>query len=451
MADIAGFLALPFGASAIFVGIHAYLGLHILRRNVVFADLALAQLSALGATAAFTIGYPPASLAGFAYALLFTGLGAVVLTASRRVALHIGQEAIVGILYVVATAATILLIDRSPQGAEHVKRMLVGSILTVESSDIAKFAALYGAIGLLHWIFRRPLLAASEQAVSGQGGWRVACWDLAFFLSFGVVVTSSVAAAGVLLVFSFLIIPAVIGTLFSRRIAPALLVGWGAGIVASASGLLGSFLLDLPTGAAMVVAFAATLILAGCLRAIVVAPPDERRRNRHRLARAAALLVLVAGFAASLWLLFLPTADQPLLALAEAVSGVGPERFLSESERDAFLDARAYEQAYQLQLEALNARERESRWRGARLSDEDVRRIGSYQQSFNEMGRGERFVQDVLRGKARERERWYVGAPAALLFGTGLLLLCWTVGRRESSHIMETGDGELPAKTARRG
>jgi len=451
MTEIAGFLALPFAASAIFVGIHAYLGLHILRRNVVFADLALAQLSALGATTAFIIGYPPTSPAGFAYALLFTGLGAILLTASRRLALHIGQEAVVGILYVVATAATILLIDRSPQGADHVKRMLVGSILTVEAGDLAKFAALYGAIGLLHWFFRRPLLAASKQTVSGEGGWRVACWDLVFFLSFGVVVTSSVAAAGVLLVFSFLIIPAVIGTLFSARITPALLIGWGAGIAASAAGLIGSFLLDLPTGAAMVVAFAAALILAGGLRAIAAAPPEERQRNRRRFVRAAAGVVLATGFAASLWLLLRPTADQPLLALAETVSGFGPERFLSESERDVYLDARAFEQGYQRQLEALNDRERESRWRGARLSDEDVRRIGSYQQSFNEMGRGERFVQDVLRGKARERERWYVGAPAALLFGTGLLLLCWVVGRRESSHIMESGEGELPAKTARRG
>jgi zinc/manganese transport system permease protein len=423
MSDILAFLALPFAASVIFVGIHAYLGLHVLRRNVVFADLALAQLSALGATAAFTIGYPPASLAGFSYALLFTALGAVLLTASRRLVLHVSQEAIVGILYVVATAATILLIDRSPQGAEHVKRMLIGSILTVEPADLGKFAALYGAIGLLHWIFRRPLLAASQQSVAGQGGWRIASWDLAFFLSFGIVVTSSVAAAGVLLVFSFLIIPAVIGTLFSRRIAPALVIGWAAGIAASAGGLLGSFLLDLPTGAAMVVAFVIVLGFAGLLRALVFAPRDARRLSRRRFVRALIGAALAAGLGGSLWLLLRPTADQPLLALAERIAGIGPEGFLSASERDAFLDAEAYEARYRRQLDELNARERDSRWHGARLSDEDVRRMGSYQQSFNEMGRGERFVQDVLRGKARERERWYVGVPAAAIFAFGLVLL----------------------------
>jgi zinc/manganese transport system permease protein len=444
MSDILAFLALPFAASAIFVGIHAYLGLHVLRRNVVFADLALAQLSALGATAAFTIGYPPASLAGFSYALLFTGLGAVLLTASRRLALHVSQEAIVGILYVAATAATILLIDRSPQGAEHVKRMLSGSILTVGPDDLVKFAALYGAIGLFHWIFRRPLLAASRRDGAEQGGWRGALWDLAFFVSFGIVVTSSVAAAGVLLVFSFLIIPAVIGTLFSHRIAPALVIGWAAGIVASAGGLLGSFLLDLPTGAAIVVAFVIVLGLAGLLRALVVAPRDARRRNRRRFVRALAGSAFAAGFAGSLWLLLRPAADQPLLALAERIADIGPERFLSAGERDAFLDAEAYEARYRRQLDELNARERDSRWHGARLSDEDVRRMGSYQQSFNEMGRGERFVQDVLRGKARERERWYVGMPAAAIFGLGLaVFLAWNRLRDRLAALVA---GPLPGK-----
>src|SRR6185369_6302656 len=107
--------------------------------------------------------------------------------------------------YVVATAATIIVIDRSPQGAEHVKKMLVGSILTVDPADVAKIAALYAAIGLLHWLARRPLLALSSDApITGRAGVAAWAWDFAFFLSFGFVVTSSVAIAGVLLVFSLL-------------------------------------------------------------------------------------------------------------------------------------------------------------------------------------------------------------------------------------------------------
>ncbi len=418
MSDVLTFLALPFAASIIFVGIHAYLGLHVLRRGVVFADLALAQLSALGATGAFALGYQPGSPAGFAYALLLTASGAILLTLARNLARHVSQEAIVGILYVVASAATILLIDRSPQGAEHVKRMLVGSILTVTSQDIVTFAAIYGAIGVLHGLFRRPLLAASEGR-SGAG-WRAACWDLVFFLSFGLVVTSSVTAAGVLLVFSFLIIPAVIGTLFSQRLTTALTIGWGVGVAASAAGLVGSFLLDLPTGAAMVVAFALTLVLAGLVRVLAFGGSLERRRNRARLARAASGLLLILLLAASLWVMIWPTADQPLLALAETASGVGPEHFLSQGEREAFREAHEYEERYLLELETLNDRERRSRWSGERLSDEEVRRIGSYQQSYNEMARGERFVQDTLRGKARTRERWIVGVPGAMLSALGL-------------------------------
>src|SRR5262249_54163219 len=130
------------------------------------------------------------SAAGYAYALIFTAVGAVLLTASRGIARNVRQEAFIGVLYVVATAATVLVVDRSPQGAEHVKKMLVGSILSVTADDVVRFVALYSAIGALHWLMRRPLLAAAEDSTERSG--RVALWDLVFYLSFGVVVTSSV-------------------------------------------------------------------------------------------------------------------------------------------------------------------------------------------------------------------------------------------------------------------
>src|SRR5213076_2010351 len=167
MDDAFRLLAYPFAASVAFVLIHAYLGVHVLRRNIVFADLALAQLSALGATVAFASGYAPASAAGFAYGLLFTAIGAVLLTLTRRLAHVVSQEAFVGILYVVATAATILVVDRSPQGAEHVKKILLGSILTVGPGELAKFVALYTVIGLLCWFLRGPLLAISSELQPG--------------------------------------------------------------------------------------------------------------------------------------------------------------------------------------------------------------------------------------------------------------------------------------------
>src|SRR6476659_8349240 len=154
MSDALALLGLPFAAAVVFVLMHAYLGVHVLRRRIVFADLALAQLSALGATVAFANGYAATSATGFGYALLFTAIGAVLLTLTRSLARWVSQEAFVGILYVVATAATILVVDRSPQGAEHVKKILLGSILTVGPAELAKFAVLYAIIGWLCWFAR---------------------------------------------------------------------------------------------------------------------------------------------------------------------------------------------------------------------------------------------------------------------------------------------------------
>ena len=430
MGDALALLTLPFAASVLFVLIHAYLGVHVLRRKIVFADLALAQLSALGATVAFANGYATTSAAGFAYALLFTAIGAALLTLTRGLARFVSQEAFVGILYVVATAATILVVDRSPQGAEHVKRILVGSILTVDLADVAKFAVLYAAIGLLHWLVRRPLLALSnETPPAGRTRVAVWTWDFCFFLSFGIVVTSSVTTAGVLLVFSFLIVPAVIGSIFSGKLSVVLLIAWGAGITASAVGLAGSYLLDLPTGAAMVVSLAGFLLLAGLAKALVFVGVERQRANRRIALRAVIAAILVAILASSLWLMINPAGDQPLLALVERATGVSPAQFLSPSDRDTYENAARDTVRFQGEVDRLNTLEKAARYQGTPLPDDEIRRIASYQQSFNEMTRGERFVQNVLEAKARARERWIVGLPAAILALLLLALLTRRVNR----------------------
>jgi zinc/manganese transport system permease protein len=424
LSDALSLLLLPFAASVAFVLIHTYLGVHVLRRNIVFADLALAQLSALGATVAFANGYSPTSVAGFGYALLFTAIGAALLTMTRGLARFVSQEAFVGILYVVATAATILVIDRSPQGAEHVKKILIGSILTVGLPELAKFAALYAAIGFLHWFLRRPLLAVSSEAQpAGRSTLVVSIWDFLFFLSFGIVVTSSVTTAGVLLVFSFLIVPAVIGSIFSNKVHVVLAVAWGVGILASAVGLAGSYVFDLPTGAAMVIAFALLLVLAGLVKALAFVGAEQRRANANVAVRTTSALALALVLVSSLWLIVNPAGDQPLLAVFEGAMGVGPAQFLGARERGVFENAARHTLRFQGEVDHLNVKEKAARHEGVPLSDEEIRRIASYQQSFNEMTRGEQFVQDVLRGKARAHERWIVGLPAAVmaLIGLGLL------------------------------
>lgn len=436
MSAMLSFLLLPFAASVAFVLIHTYFGVHVLRRRIVFADLALAQLSALGATIAFANGYATTSVAGFTYAFLFTALGAALLTLTRTLARVVSQEAFVGILYVVATAATVLVIDRSPQGAEHVKQMLIGSILLVDVADVMKFAGIYAAIGALHWLFRRPLLALSN--ADGHSPHRatvVWAWDFLFYVSFGIVVTSSVSSAGVLLVFSFLIVPAVIGFLFSDRFSVVLVIGWTAGVVASAAGLLASYALDLPTGAAIVTTLAIALVLAGFARLLLVGPAQVRAKRARVAVRCTVGMAFSVVLASAIWLVINPAADQPLLAVIESATATGATHFLSDADRETFLAAKRDTVRFQGEVDRLNAREQAARYGTVPLSDDEVRRIASYQQSFNEMVRGERFVQDVLRAKARARERWLVGVPAIALALLGLAWLARTPlrdARRES-------------------
>jgi zinc/manganese transport system permease protein len=423
MQDILPLLIWPFAASIVLIGIHAYFGLHVLRRGIVFADLALAQISALGATLAFAAGHAVGSPESFLYALACTVAGAALLTASRRVAPLINQEAFIGVMYVAATAATILVIDRSPQGAEHVKRILIGSILSVDEGQVMELAVLYALVGAVLWALHGRLVELSEHLTGGaRPAWHVIALDLAFYVAFGIVVTSSVAVAGILLVFCFLIIPALIGAMFTRRIGRALAIGWATGIAASTAGLFGSFAFDAPTGAAMVLALVGALVIGTALRALVFTTPAERARRTALALRVVGIAGAIIVLASSLWLIVAPAADQPLLAAFEAAFRLGPEPFLSEDERATYEDAAATAQRLRAQIEGLNARERAARWQGAGLSDEDVRNIGSYQRSFNEMARGELFVMDVLKGRARERQRWYVGLPLAAAATAGLAM-----------------------------
>ena len=413
--DVLAFAALPLAAAIVFTGIHTWFGLQVLRRNVVFADLALAQVSALGATVAVVAGHAVQSAAGYAYTLIFTAVGALLLTASRGFARSVRQEAFIGVLYVVATAATVLVVDRSPQGAEHVKKMLVGGILSVTADELVKFVILYSIIGAIHWLLRRPLLAAADHMDTSTDTGKFAVWDLVFYLSFGVVVTSSVATAGVLLVFCFLIVPALVGGLFSSHIGVALVIGWIAGAAASAAGIFGSFLLDAPTGAVMVVTFAAVLVLAGGIRAFITAPAAERSRNRQRGLHVGGLVVCLLLGLSGAWVVVAPAGDHPILAMIETATGVGPDRFMSPRERAEYLEAAAIEHRHRGEIDQLYDRERQSRWQGDELTSDEIRRIGSMQQTLTEMGRGERFVMDYLRTRARERERWYVGLPLAAI------------------------------------
>ena len=260
--ELLALLWAPFLMCLVLTGIHAYLGVHVLSREVVFVDIALAQIAALGATAAFLLGWEADTWESYAFGLSATFVGALVLALTRSRRRHVSQEAVIGVVYAVSSAAAVLLADRAAHGAEHVRAMLVGNLLAVQAPEVVEVATLYAAIGVFHWFCRRPFfLISTAPDTAYREGWHVRLWDFLFYASFGVVVTSSVRIAGVLLVFSYLIVPALAGIMLGRTIPAKLLIGWGFGTLVSVIGMTASAAFDLPTGATVVCAFGLTLVV----------------------------------------------------------------------------------------------------------------------------------------------------------------------------------------------
>src|SRR2546427_11686024 len=263
--SVLGFLAAPFVASLILTGIHGYLGVHVVERGVIFVDLSLAQIAALGATIALLMpmtGGDPHAPFVYWISLAFTFLGAFVFSTIRSKRARIPQEAIIGICYAVASAAAILAMSKATSESEHLKDMLVGNILAVSWPEVGRTALLYGAVGAFHYVFRGKFLLISMDPRRAEAqGISIRLWDFLFYASFGFVVTSSVAIAGVLLVFCYLVVPSVGAMLFADRIGRRLAIGWTMGTLVSALGVYLSVFLDLPTGATIVCTFGGVLAL----------------------------------------------------------------------------------------------------------------------------------------------------------------------------------------------
>ncbi|HEY8279683.1 MAG TPA: metal ABC transporter permease [Bdellovibrionota bacterium] len=263
------FLSAPFAMCLILAGIHCYLGLHVLARGVIFVDLSLAQVAAFGSTLAILLGFEHHSSASYFISLASTFCAAGLFALARRHEKKFPQEAIIGITYALASAAVVLVVDHMAHGAEHIKDVLVGQVLWVTWSDVAKTAAIYAVVSAIHYKFRRELIRASFSHGTSVGG---GIWDFLFYALFGVVITSSVSMAGVLQVFAYLIVPAVLSTLFFDSIRARLLFGWALGLVLSFLGMALSYFWDLPAGAFIVVCFAALPVL------FLLAYPLVRRR-----------------------------------------------------------------------------------------------------------------------------------------------------------------------------
>lgn len=395
------FLALPALACAALVGIHAYFGLEVLRRNVIFVDLALAQVAALGATVAFILGHAPGAAAATGWSLGFALAAAVLLAFTRRWSGRLPQEAQIGVIYVVAAAAALLLVERAPQGAEHIRQILVGNILTVSGEELRNAVFVYAAIGIGYPFLARRL----------AGTW---LGEFGFYAAFAMVVTSSVALAGVLLVFAFLIVPAAIGVLHAEAFRRQLAVAWIVGGLVAAAGLAVSYLADLSTGATLVCAYGMALALAGLARL-----PRAFAALRWTLAAilaASGLLVLVA-----------PRADQPLLDVVESVVPRLRHAYMDDKALAVSEDARRYAERYRGEAEKVRSREAERRWQGEPLDEMEVRRTASFLKSYNEMIRGEEFVVREVRSRSRESRRFWLGGAMLL---AAVLAACGLASRR---------------------
>jgi len=261
----------PFVACMVLVAMLAYLGLHVIAREVIFVDLSLAQMAALGSLTALLFHIDPDSSQTYLFALLATALGAFLFALTRSSAKigRVPQEAFIGIVYVVASAAAVLVANKVPGGGEAVEKTLVGSLLWVTWPQIIKLAVVYAALGVFQFVLRHRFQTISYHPEEAEKqGWKIRWWDFLFYLSFGVVITLAVPIAGVLMVFSFLVVPAVIANLFTvdrRRMA---LLSWGSGALASILGLWVSYTKDLPTGPLIVCMYGALLVFAVTIRVL---------------------------------------------------------------------------------------------------------------------------------------------------------------------------------------
>jgi zinc/manganese transport system permease protein len=400
----------PLLAGLVLTGIHAYFGLHVLARGVIFVDLSLAQVAALGLTVAILAGHQVHSETGYWYALAFAIGGAVLFAFARPYEAALPQEAVIGIVYAVSAALGVIVLDRAPLGAEHIKQLLIGSILTVTPKEVGELTGLYAAIGVLHFLCRRPLMQSSWPSPSArapQQSARALFWDIVFYVSFALVVTSSVRIAGVLLVFSYLIVPAAVAGLLVADLRRRLFIAWALGAALTAAGLYASWTWDLPTGPAIVTAF-------GAATAFVVLAGACLRLTRRGAAMSICLLAILTAFP----LVAFPQLDQPWLDALEDAAPPIQTTFLTTGEqatRSETLDAIARNRA---ELERLRALHQDVQWGKVGLEPEKAERLRQYLMGKSEISAGDQLVLRHLRSKARERQRYALGLPI-LFAGVG--------------------------------
>jgi zinc/manganese transport system permease protein len=320
---------------------------------------------------------------------------------------------VIGIVYAVSASLGVLALDRAPQGAEYIKQLLIGSMLTVTPSEVGAVAALYAVIGLAHFVFRRALVDVSfHPQRAAANGRRVFVWDVVFYGSFALVVTSSVRLAGVLLVFTYLIVPAALARLFVSDLRRRLALAWALGVALTLGGLCASWYWDLPTGPAIVSAFGAATALVGIVFLV-------RRISLRAFAQVLAGVVAAAG----LLLIAFPKMDQPWLDALERIVPPVQTAFLTEFDRGTRAETLQAIERARAELARLRALETDVRWGKQAMAPEKLERLRQYLAGRSEISAGDELVLRHLREKARERQRWMLGVPLLIVGAFGVYRL----------------------------
>ena len=270
MQDLVQLLTIPFFICLAITGISGYLGIHVLKREIIFIDIALAQIAAVGSIAAFILFKSPhhsvfSHICAFGFTLLAAAFYAVI----RRNILQISLETVIGISYAISASAALFLLALSGEGHSHVEHMLTGSILWAKWSDVLLCCIVFSTIGFLFYLFRKPFDRISDDyhgAIAKK--MKAVWWDFLFYALFGIVITIIVRIAGVVVVFSYLIIPATISAIFSQRWRIRLIIAWGFGAAASIMGLVFSYYFDFSVGPS-VVAFLGLALIVTSLSKVV--------------------------------------------------------------------------------------------------------------------------------------------------------------------------------------
>jgi zinc/manganese transport system permease protein len=286
----------PLASCLVLTGIHVYLGVHVIARKVIFVDLALAQIAALGTVTGVLLGYEVGKdiMPLYLYSLAFTIFGAFIFSATRMKGEKVPHEAIIGIVYAVTFAITILVLSRSPLGPQELDHIIKGELLWVQAPTVIKTAIIYACVGIFHFAFRKKFMSISlDPHHAEESGMNVRFWDFLFYMSFGFVITSSVAIAGVFLVFSYLVIPSVGAMLFSEKLSTRLAIGWIGGAIISFIGVKLSWTTGLPTSPLIVVIFAAALIISGVIRYLRVS--ESKVKAVRNLALSACVFAFFVG------------------------------------------------------------------------------------------------------------------------------------------------------------